>query len=105
MTSGRRKITSVDILTFLDQKVDPERRERILDAIEKHPDLMKQLVEYAALQDGLHHLFDSILHEPIPEALLKALERPAASPGTPPDVPAEKSVDKKDHEDKDDISD
>jgi len=69
MTLQDRPITEQELHAYVDGQLDAIRQTEVEAYIEKHPELKQKINEYKSYNQGLHELFDSALHEPVPDTL------------------------------------
>ncbi len=67
--SYKTPITDADLHAFLDGQLSDARRLQVEAWLKEHPDKLRELNEYQAIDRELHRLLDPIVQEPIPDAL------------------------------------
>lgn len=68
-------ITETDLHAYIDGQLSEQRRKQVEVWLEEHPDVMREMQDYQAIDQGIHTLFDSVLVEPVPEHLQVKTQR------------------------------
>lgn len=74
-------VTDSELNAFLDGELTPARRTEVELWLAGHPEAVMRLEHFLAQRDALHRLFDPVLDEPLPEALIQAAQTPVRSAG------------------------
>ncbi|GMQ87414.1 MAG: anti-sigma factor [Gammaproteobacteria bacterium] len=70
MTKGVLPVNDADLHAYVDGELDESRRVDIEAYLAGNPDAAEQVRQYQQLNQNLHRLFDPVLNEPVPAALV-----------------------------------
>jgi len=62
-------ITDSDLQAYVDEQLEPERRQQVESWLRDNPQAATQVREYQQLNDSLHQHYDPILEQPLPAQL------------------------------------
>ena len=78
MAQNQPDITRRDLQDLLEDSLNPDRKDAIVEAIEKNPRLRDELEDWRKMREDLHAIYDKILDEPFSPSLrhkVKQLDR------------------------------
>ncbi len=75
-----KRLDMNDINAYLDGALSDTERREIEAALESDPQARALLNRYRRQVEELHRLYDSVLDEPVPEAMLSILQGRAGKP-------------------------
>ncbi|HHH43434.1 MAG TPA: anti-sigma factor [Gammaproteobacteria bacterium] len=73
MSKDPRPVTDADLHAYVDGELDEQRRLLVEAHLAKHPGAAEQVRGYRQLNQDLHSLFDPVLNESVPAALVPAV--------------------------------
>lgn len=76
MTNEHNAVSESDLQAFVDDRLSPQRRAEVESYLAAHPQETARLQAYREQSTALHALFDSVLGEAIPTAMLHVPRRP-----------------------------
>lgn len=74
------RVSEGELNALVDGELDPARQAQVEAQLAENPDAARRVARYRAQNAGLHALYDDLLHEEMPEAIVTALagrRRPA----------------------------
>jgi anti-sigma factor RsiW len=71
-------VGEADLQAYADGNLPEERRAAVVAWLAAHPDDAERIEAYRRIAEELRTSYDDVLHEPVPERLLRALHRPRA---------------------------
>jgi anti-sigma factor RsiW len=69
MTSKQKPISRAHLHAYVDRELSQQRHADVEGFLQTHPDLTRQVREYAEINHKLHRLFDNVMNEPVPGPL------------------------------------
>jgi anti-sigma factor RsiW len=66
-------VSDTMLQAYVDGHLDEDQRQQVADWLEQHPDRAAQVAGYDALNTALHHKYDPVLEEAVPERFLRLL--------------------------------
>lgn len=69
-------VTEADLQAYADGNLAEERRAAVAAWLNAHPDDAERIDSYRRIAEELRTSYDTVLHEPVPERLQRALRRP-----------------------------
>ena len=79
--TGSERISEDELHAFVDDRIDSARRAAVEAYLAANPEEAERIAAFAAHKRALHGLYDPILHEPIPPAMLARRRSPVAAAG------------------------
>ncbi len=79
MSKDAHPVNDADLHAYVDGELDERRRLDIEAYLAGHPEAAEQVRHYQQLNQELHRLFDPVLNEPVPAALVPAVTGPPAA--------------------------
>jgi anti-sigma factor RsiW len=76
VTNEHNVVTESDLQAFVDERLSPQRRAEVESYLATHPQEAARLQAYRGQSAALHALFDPVLDEAIPVAMLELQDRP-----------------------------
>jgi len=64
--------TDEDLMAFADGQIDDAKRKQIQEAIDRDPEIARQVAAHRALKTAVHKSFEPVLEEPVPDRLIAA---------------------------------
>ena len=74
MPQKKPKVSDQELEAFLDDELEPARRQEIISMLKEDPTLLKRLAANAQLNNNLSRLYEFVLDEPIPQDLIEIVE-------------------------------
>ena len=69
-------VTEADLQAYADGNLPEERRSAVAAWLAAHPDDAERIETYRRIAEELRTSYDGVLHEPVPERLQRAVQRP-----------------------------